>query len=88
MITVEYKVLNELGLHARVAARVVRECRKFKSTVNVQKDGKTFDLKNVLGVIGCNAKHGDLLKIEIAGEDEQQTAKGLRELFLNKFGEQ
>jgi phosphocarrier protein len=86
-MTAECKVLNEHGLHARVAARVVRECRKFKSAVNVRKDGKTFDLKNVLGVIGCNAKHGDVLTIEIEGEDEQLAAEGLSELFLNKFGE-
>jgi phosphotransferase system HPr (HPr) family protein len=87
MITAEYRVENALGLHARVAARVVRECRKFKSAINVQKDGKGYDLKNVLGVIGCNAKHGDILKTEIAGEDEEQAAEGLRELFRNKFGE-
>jgi phosphocarrier protein len=87
MITAEYEVLNELGLHARVAARVVRECRKFKSSVTVRKDGKAFDLKNVLGVIGCNAKHGDVLTIQIEGEDEQQAAGGLAELFNNKFGE-
>ena len=84
---VEYKVINEHGLHARVAAKVVRECRKFKSAVIVHKDGKTFDLKNVLSVISCNAKKDEILRIDISGEDERQAAEGLKKLFLDKFGE-
>jgi len=87
MVTKELEVLNELGLHARVASRIVREMRKFQSSVTVQKEGKGYDLKNVTGVIMCNAKRNDILTIEFEGEDEQAAAEAVEVLFLNKFGE-
>jgi len=87
MITKQFEVLNELGFHARVASRIVREVRKFESGVIVKKDGKSFDLKNVTGVITVNAKKGDVLTIEFHGADEEAATEGLEELFKNKFGE-
>jgi phosphocarrier protein len=87
MITRQFEVLNELGLHARVASRIVREVRKFESSVIVKKDGRNFDLKNVTGVITAGAKRGDVLTIEFSGADEEAAAEGLDTLFKNKFGE-
>jgi len=87
MITRQFEVVNELGLHARVASRIVRETRKFESSVIVKKDGRDFDLKNVTGVITSNAKRGDMLTIVFNGADEIIAADGLELLFRNKFGE-
>ena len=87
MITRQFEVLNELGLHARVASRIVRETRKFESSVIIKKDGRDFDLKNVTGVITSNTKRGDILTIEFSGSDENIAADGLELLFKNKFGE-
>ena len=87
MITRQFEVVNELGLHARVASRIVRETRKFESSVIVKKDGRVFDLKNVTGVITSNTKRGEILTIEFNGSDEIVAAEGLELLFKNKFGE-
>ena len=87
MIIKQLEVLNELGLHARVASRVVRETRKFKARVNVEKEGKNYDLKNVTGVITVNAKKGDILTVIFDGNDEEAAAKSVEALFINKFGE-
>jgi len=87
MIIKQFEVLNELGLHARVASRIVREMRKFESSVIVKKGDREFDLKNVTGVITSNAKRGDIVTIEINGADEEIAADGLELLFKNKFGE-
>ena len=87
MITKDLKVINELGLHARVASRIVREAKKFSSSSVAQKEGKSYDFKNVTGVITVNAKHGDILTMEFNGEDEEAAAAAMETLFLNKFGE-
>jgi len=87
MLTLSLEVLNELGLHARVASRVVREAKKFHSSVLVQKEGKTYDLKSVLGVMTVGAKYGDILSVEFNGDDEEAASEAIRELFLDKFGE-
>lgn len=87
MISKQFEVLNELGLHARVASRIVREARKFQSSVIVKKEGRDYDLKNVTGVITVNAKRGDILTVEFDGEDEETAVMAVEALFLNKFGE-
>ncbi|MEH7253999.1 HPr family phosphocarrier protein [Neobacillus niacini] len=87
MIVEQFEVLNELGFHARVASRIVRELRKFESNVIVKKEGKDFNLKSVLGVMTVNAKKGDVVTIEFSGSDEAAAVEAVRVLFLNKFGE-
>jgi phosphocarrier protein len=87
MVTKELEVVNELGLHARVASRIVREARKFESSVLVQKEGKSYDLKNVIGVITVNAKKGDVLTVEFEGTDEIEAAEVIEKLFTDRFGE-
>jgi len=87
MLTKKFEVLNKLGFHARVASRIVRESRKFQSSIIIQKEGKPYDLKNVTGVITVNAKKGDILTIEFDGTDEDTAAVAFEALFLNKFGE-
>ena len=87
MITKQLEVKNELGFHARVASRIVRELNKFESGVIVKKEGRDYDLKNVTGVITVNAKRGDLLTVEFNGSDEEAASTAAEALFLNKFGE-
>jgi len=87
MYTEQFEVRNELGFHARVASRIVREVRKFDSSIIVKKDGKDYDLKNVTSVLLTNAKRGDILTVEFVGSDEEAAAQGLKLLFENKFGE-
>ncbi len=87
MVVKELQVLNKLGFHARVASRITRSVSAFQSSVNVKKDGKSYDLKGVTGVIMANAKCGDVLTIEINGPDEEAAAEALTALFAEKFGE-
>ncbi|HYE67202.1 MAG TPA: HPr family phosphocarrier protein [Anaerovoracaceae bacterium] len=87
MITKKLTVLNELGIHARVASRIVRCASGFESSINVKKEGGLFDLKTVLGVMTLNAKCGESLLVEIEGSDETEAANTIEELFAIKFGE-
>ena len=87
MLIKSLEVLNEFGFHARVASRIVREARKFQSSVNVKKGGRFYDLKNVTGVITVNAKCGDILTVELDGSDEEAAAEAFEALFQNRFGE-
>ena len=87
MIEKKLQVQNELGFHARVACRITRSVGAFQSSVKVSKDGQLFDLKSVTGVMMANAKHGDILTVEIDGPDEQAAAAALETLFAEKFGE-
>lgn len=87
MVVKELQVQNKLGFHARVASRITRSVSAFQSSVSVRKDGRCFDLKSVTGVMMANAKHGDMVTVEIDGPDEETAAQALEVLFAEKFGE-
>lgn len=87
MVVKELQVQNELGFHARVACRITRSVSAFQSSVHVNKNGQRYDLKSVTGVMMAAAKHGEVVTVEIEGEDEQVAAQALEKLFAEKFGE-
>lgn len=87
MIIKELKVLNELGIHARVASRLVRCASGYESSINANKNGNVHDLKNVLGVMTLNTKCGEMVQIEVSGPDEVEAAEAIEHLFAIKFGE-
>lgn len=87
MLIQELTVRNELGIHARVASRLVRCANNFKSSVVAKKGGKEYDLKNVIGIMTLNAKCGESVTIEFEGEDEKEAAEAVKDLFEIKFGE-
>lgn len=87
MVVKELKVINELGIHARVASRLVRCASGFESSINAQKNGNDHNLKNVLGVMTLNTKCGETVRIEIDGPDETEAAEAIENLFAIKFGE-
>ena len=53
----------------------------------MKKDGRSYDLKSVTGVMLAGAKHGELVTVEIEGPDEQEASEALEALFAEKFGE-
>ncbi|MDR0381899.1 MAG: HPr family phosphocarrier protein [Oscillospiraceae bacterium] len=87
MLNVELEVRNELGIHARVASKITRCCQGFASRVEADRDGKKLNLKNVLNVMLLNVKCGEMLSVEIEGEDEADAYAALNQLFAEKFGE-
>lgn len=87
MVVKELQVQNKLGFHARVASRITRSVSAFQSSVSVRKDGRCYDLKSVTGVMMANAKHGDIVTVEIDGPDEEAAGQALEALFADKFGE-
>lgn len=87
MIIQQLKVLNELGIHARVASRLVRCASSFESSINGKKENKLYNLKNVLGVMTLNSKCNEVVTIEIDGPDEVEAAQAIKQLFEIKFGE-
>lgn len=87
MIKKTLRILNELGIHARVSSRITSCCARYKSRMEAVKDGKRYNIKNVLGVMTLNAKFGDAVTVEIEGEDEEEAAAAIEKLFAEKFGE-
>ncbi len=88
MKTVEIKVINEVGLHARPAAIFVQTANRFKSQIilrNITKNSMPSDAKSILGVLVLGVEKDDIIRLEINGEDEEAAATCLTRLVESDF---
>ncbi len=89
MLETEVKIINQLGLHARAAAQLVRLAGNFQSRIKLRRsdNGNSADAKSILSVLTLAAPKGTVLIVEVTGEDEQNAIKAVEDIFVNGFGE-
>jgi phosphocarrier protein HPr len=83
-----FEIVNRLGLHARAAAKLVRLVGRFRSKVEVAKDGQQADAKSVMGVLLLCGVPGATLEVSAHGPDAQAAVDAVGELIQNRFGEE
>lgn len=76
-------VRNRLGLHARVAAKIVRVSNQFKSDMRLQRldNGRSGDAKSIFGILLLAATQGTQLVLTTSGEDEVEALRKLVDLI-------
>jgi phosphocarrier protein len=87
MIKKEVLIVNELGLHARPAAKLVRLAAQYKSNVFLVYANNRINAKSIMGVMMLAVEKGARLRIEVEGEDENQLMEDLTKLISEGFGE-
>lgn len=85
--SLDIKITNELGLHARAAASFVKVASQYKCEVTVSKDKFSVNGKSIMGVMMLAAPKGSSIRICTAGEDGEAALEALKNLIINKFGE-
>src|SRR5438045_8569437 len=83
-------IVNPLGMHVRPGAKFVKVANKFKSAVEVHKDGAVVNGKSILGMMTLAAECGSSIRIRSAGEAAEPAlvalcglvAPGFREMHL------
>lgn len=81
------EVENELGLHARAAARLVQTAKQFRSDVVLRANGRETEARSILGVLLLGASQGSRLTVRCLGEDERAAMTALCNLIQGRFGE-
>lgn len=89
MIKGTVQVVNQLGLHARAAAQVVKAAGRFTSAIMIIREDKAVyaDAKSILSLLTLAASKGVELAIEVDGNDEEAAFAEMKSLFENGFGE-
>lgn len=89
MLKAEVSVINDLGLHARAAAQLVRLASGFRSRIRVHRvdNAVLADAKSILSVLTLAASKGVRLEVEVDGEDEADAIEAVIAIFANGFGE-
>lgn len=82
-------VINELGLHARAAAKIVRTARSFSSEMTLIRTdtGASADARSILSILRLGVRLGIDICLIADGEDEVDAIKAVERLFLDGFGE-
>ncbi len=83
--TVEVK--NQLGLHARAAAKLVNVANQFKSQIEVSKGEQVADAKSIMGVLLLCGGQGARITFRVSGPDAQSALAALCALVADGFGE-
>ena len=87
MISRDVTVVNQLGMHARAAARFVHLAARFQSQIRVGRDGRVMDGKSIMGILLLAAARGSTITISAEGSDERDAVDALVALVQGGFGE-
>jgi phosphocarrier protein len=87
MVSRSATVANQLGLHARAAARFVHLASSFQAQVRVTHGAQTMDGKSIMGVLLLAAAAGSVLTVSADGRDEQAAIDALCRFIESGFGE-
>ncbi len=80
-------VVNQLGMHARAAAKFVHLAAKFESHIRVARDAREMDGKSIMGLLLLAAARGTTIRISADGGDEEAAVAALAGLVQSGFGE-
>ena len=85
MKSFEYTITDPVGIHARPAGLLVKEIKKYASTVTVIKGEKEVNALKLMALMGMGIKQGDTVKVAIEGVDEEAAAAEIEAFFKANF---
>lgn len=80
MQSIEYRITDENGIHARPAGRIVNEAKKFEADIQISllRTGKTANAKKLFEIMGLGVKKDDIIRIEAESEDAAEALEAIR----------
>ncbi len=86
--TKRLKIVNDLGLHGRAAAKIVELTGRYRSKLYFKKDGHNeVDGSSILSILTLACPNGTEVEARAIGEDSEELLEDLNRLFERKFGE-
>jgi phosphocarrier protein HPr len=87
MTSQQVVVVNQLGMHARAAAKFVHLATRYQARVRVARDAREMDGKSIMGILLLAAARGSTITISADGTDEHDAVHALVALVEAGFGE-
>jgi len=80
-------VTNPTGLHARPAAVLAQEAKRFSSSVQLRRGDASANAKSLVSLMSLNVKQGDKVVLVAQGCDAREAVAKLSGLVLGRFDE-
>ena len=88
LISRTYLIKNKFGLHARPSASFVQTASRFRSEIQVEKDGQLADGRSIMDLMMLAAAQGAYITVNAKGEDALEALEALGALIEGQFGEE
>jgi phosphocarrier protein HPr len=85
--TGRFTIVNQLGLHARAATKLVQLASKYPCEVEVARDDQSANGKSVMGVLLLCGSKGTILEVRARGDRAKECVDAIGELIAGRFGE-
>ena len=85
MVSFDYVIKDELGIHARPAGLLVKEAKQYESKVSIEKEGRTVDAKKLMAVMSLGVKCGHEITVTVEGEDEETAGPAVEKFFQDNL---
>jgi phosphocarrier protein HPr len=82
-----FTIVNQLGLHARAATKLVQLASKFPCEVEVARDDQNANGKSVMGVLLLCGSQGSVIEVRARGERAEECVTAIGDLIADRFGE-
>ena len=80
-------ITNDLGIHARSAAKIANLVKNVKSNVWIVKDGKKADASSIIEILTLVCPKGSLITLTIDDQSDLGILNDLVQLIESGFGE-
>ncbi len=80
-------IVNQLGLHARAATKLVQLCRQFDAQIELQQEGKSADASSVLALLMLASSKGKNVDVVTTGTQAETALNAVVALIENGFDE-
>lgn len=77
-------ITDDTGVHARPATILVNKAGNFESEVTLSYNGKTVNLKSIMGIMSLGIPKGAEITINAQGNDEEEAIKAITETIKNE----
>jgi len=86
-LTKQVIIVNELGLHARSAAKIAKLASRSKASVWIQKGSANADASSILDILTLACEKGSKITIGIENKADYDILEAIADLVEGGFGE-
>ncbi|MBZ5749032.1 phosphocarrier protein HPr [Metabacillus rhizolycopersici] len=79
-----FTIIEESGIHARPATLLVQAVSNFSSEINLEHNGKSVNLKSIMGVMSLGIAKGAEIKVIASGSDENEAIAAVTETITKQ----
>jgi phosphocarrier protein len=83
----KFTIVNQLGLHARAATKLVQLASKFPCDVEIAREEQSANGKSVMGVLLLCGSIGTVLEVHARGDRADECVQAIGDLISSRFGE-